>query len=106
MKTKELSFPVWIFLLAIPVCVVLTYAYCNERLECPFCHAGRVDAQGRCSLVLQGKSCSNYSPMPQWNQWTDKERSIYTGNPGHFRAQTCWWCGHTGRMSRIDIWLD
>lgn len=91
----------------VAVLMLLSFStYAGWRVECPFCHAGHVDAQGRCSLVLQGKYCSNYSPMPQWDQWTEKERSSWTGNPGHFRAETCWWCGHTGKMSRIAIWLD
>lgn len=76
------------------------------RVECPFCHAGHVDAQGRCSLVLQGKYCSNYYRHPQWSQMSAKERSKWTGDPGHYKAESCPWCGYTGKMSRIAIWLD
>jgi hypothetical protein len=77
--------------------------YAGWRVECPFCHAGHVDAQGRCAL---GKQCGNYYTLPQWDQWPEKERSMWTGTPGHYRAGTCPWCGHTGKMSRIAIWLD
>src|SRR5436305_9149079 len=73
--------------------------YAGWRVECPFCHAGHVDAQGRCSLVLQGKYCGNYYSHPQWSEMSDKERSEWTGDPGHYKAETCPWCGHTGKMS-------
>jgi hypothetical protein len=77
--------------------------YAGWRVECPFCHAGHVDAQGRCAL---GQQCRNFYPHPQWAQMSDKERSEWTGDPGHYRAETCPWCGHSGKMSRIAIWLD
>ncbi len=80
--------------------------YACWRVECPFCHAGHVDAQGRCPLLHQGQHCGNYYTLPQWDQWSDEERSMWTGNPGHYRAQTCPWCRHTGKMTRLDIWLD
>src|SRR5436305_5937529 len=77
--------------------------YAGWRVECPFCHAGHVDAEGRCTL---GDRCRNYYSLPQWNDWPEKERSMWTGNPGHYRAKICPWCSHSGKMSRISIWLD
>ena len=81
-------------------------AFAAWRVQCPFCHAGRVDAQGRCALVQQGAHCGNFYTHPQWPQMSEKERGEWTGDPGHYRAETCPWCGHTGNMSRIAIWLD
>jgi len=80
--------------------------YAGWRVECPFCHAGHVDSEGRCSLVQQGLHCGNYYGLPQWDEMSEKERSEWTGNPGHYRAEKCPWCGQTGRMSRIAIWVD
>jgi len=84
------------------VCVGATAFFC-QPLECPFCHAGNVDAQGRCEL---GDRCGNYYEFQGWAQWSECERSLYTGNPGHFRAGTCCWCNGSGRMTRLAIWLD
>jgi hypothetical protein len=86
--------------------IVAFVVFACWRVECPFCHAGHVDSQGRCSLVLQGKYCSDYYTHPQWAQMSEEERSEWTGDPGHYRAETCPWCGHTGKMSRIAIWKD
>jgi hypothetical protein len=78
-------------------------AYANSVVECPFCHAGRVDNEGRCRL---GDGCSNYYSQPQWNQMSAKEQNQWTGNPGHHKAKSCPWCGRSGKMSRIAVWLD
>jgi hypothetical protein len=77
--------------------------YAGWQVECPFCHAGHVDAQGRCRL---GDQCREFRPHPQWSQMSEKERSGWTGDPGHWKAATCPWCRHTGKMSRIAIWKD
>jgi len=74
-----------------------------QKVECPFCHAGKVDAQGRCEL---GDRCGNYYPFPQWDKWTQEERDVYTGNPGHFRAGTCWWCNGSDKMTKLAILMD
>ncbi len=87
--------------------MLCTFCICaGWRVECPFCHAGHVDAQGHCRLVQQGLHCGNFYTHPQWAQMSEKERSGWTGDPGHYRAETCPWCGHTGKMSRIAIWVD
>jgi hypothetical protein len=86
------------------LCIFVTFStYAGWQVECPFCHAGHVDAQGRCRL---GNRCGNYYSHPQWAQMSERERSEWTGDPGHYRAKTCPWCGHTGKMSRIAIWMD
>lgn len=78
-------------------------AYANNSVECPFCHAGNVDAQGRCRL---GNQCPKFYHWTQWSEISDKERNTWTGNPGHYKAETCYWCGHTGKMTRWDVWVD
>jgi hypothetical protein len=91
----------------VAVLMLLAFStYAGWGVECPFCHAGHVDAQGRCGLVQQRLHCGNYYTHPQWQQMSEKERGEWTGDPGHYRAETCPWCGHTGKMSRIAIWLD
>jgi hypothetical protein len=85
------------------VLCVAAFVYLAQMVECPFCHAGNVDANGRCNL---GDRCGNYQGFPQWSEWPEERRKVYTGNPGHFRAGTCWWCNGSGRMSRLDILLD
>ena len=75
-------------------------AYAVWPVECPFCHAGHVDAQGRCRL---GNQCRNFYPHPDWAQMSEKERSKWTGDPGHWKAATCPWCGHTGIASRMTV---
>src|SRR5205809_4399098 len=78
-------------------------SYALWSVECPFCHAGHVDAAGRCS---SGDDCRNFYSLPQWNQMSDKEKSLWTGNRGHYRATTCSWCSASGRMNRLSIWMD
>jgi hypothetical protein len=76
------------------------FAYALWSVECPFCHAGNVDTEGRCRL---GSACPNYyfhDDLPE------EEENKWTGNPGHYKAITCPWCSHTGKMSRWEIWLD
>lgn len=84
--------------------VLLAFStFAGWRIVCPFCHAGQVDDQGRCNF---GRQCSNFYSHPQWDQMSEKERSMWTGEPGHYKAESCPWCGHTGKLSRIAIWLD
>lgn len=94
----------------LPIGIILLLAgfvvYAGWEVECPFCHAGHVDSQGRCRLIQQGLHCGNYYTLPDWPQMTEKERSEWTGNPGHYRFETCPWCRRTGKMSRIAIWMD
>src|SRR6185503_20968788 len=88
------------------------FAYAFWRVECPFCHAGRVDATGRCSL---GDNCRNFYGLPQWDEWSDKEKSRWIATMttnrwgrnkyrGHHKAITCSWCSGSGKMSRAAIW--
>ena len=75
--------------------------YSAWQVECPFCHAGHVDSEGRCHTD------GHFSVYWQdWDRMPEKDKSMFTGNPGHYRATTCLWCGHSGKMSRIAIWLD
>ena len=83
--------------------IVSCSTYAGWRVECPFCHAGHVDANGRCAL---GTQCGNFYTHPDWAQMSAQERSVWTGDPGHYKARSCPWCWHTGKMSRIAIWLD
>lgn len=86
------------------VILLLSFSiYAGWQVECPFCHAGHVDVHGRCRL---GDRCRNYYSHPQWSQMPEKDRKEWTGDPGHWKAETCPWCGHTGKMSRIAIWKD
>jgi len=82
---------------------VVFLAYANNSVECPFCHAGQVDAQGHCR---GGNQCPNFCHLSQWSKMSEKERNNWTGNPGHYKAETCPWCGHTGKMTRLAIWAD
>src|SRR5262245_12375217 len=77
--------------------------YAGWRVGFAFCHARDVDTQGRCRL---GDQCGKYYSHPQWSQMSEKERSTWTGDPGHWKFETCPWCGATGTMSRVAIWKD
>jgi hypothetical protein len=75
--------------------------YAGWRVECPFCHAGHVDSEGRCHTA------GHFSVFCEdWDRMSEKDKNMFTGNPGHYKAETCPWCGHSGKMSRMAIWLD
>jgi hypothetical protein len=81
--------------------VLCLSAYAGWRIDCPFCHSGHVDSEGRCH------TSGHFSIYWQdWDRMSEKDKSMFTGNPGHYRAATCPWCGHSGKMSRMAIWLD
>ena len=75
--------------------------YAGWRVECPFCHAGHVDSEGRCHAA------GHFGVFwEDWDRMSEKDKNMFTGNPGHYKAETCPWCGHSGKMSRMAIWLD
>lgn len=75
--------------------------YAAWPVDCPFCHSGHVDSEGRCHTP------GHFSVYWQdWDRKSEKDKSMFTGNPGHYKAATCPWCGHSGKMSRMAIWLD
>lgn len=65
--------------------------YALWEVECPFCHAGNIDASGGCEF---GPECDNL--------YVDD----VTGESRHFDAGSCPWCGSTGKMTNLEIILD
>jgi hypothetical protein len=78
-------------LVALFLVVSCLVTYALWKVECPFCHAGNIDASGQCEL---GNECQNLS--------VDE----VTGESLHFNAGSCPWCSSTGKMTNLDIILD
>jgi hypothetical protein len=102
--SARLQMPEWLLVTCVALFMFVAFlAYVNSSVECPFCHAGNVDAQGLCRL---GNRCPNFYHFPKWSTMSDKDRNNWTGNPGHHKAETCYRCSQTGRITRLDTWDD
>jgi hypothetical protein len=54
--------------------------------ECPVCHAGNVDPDGRCQL---GDECPYYADWMAYPKCEQVPDDVYTGSPGHIRQLYC-----------------
>ncbi len=93
--------------------------YAWWKIECPACHAGNISAEGRCSL---GDACPHFYLKPKpfvglgglpierkkyvWEGAGVVEWIGVTGKKGHRTTATCFYCKHTGKMSRYQTWGD
>jgi transposase-like protein len=70
------------------VCIGALFALLAMEIECPYCHASDRNVNGMCVLQQKGFTC----------------REGY--HEQHFNKVNCPWCGSSGRMSRLDAFLD
>ena len=64
------------------------FTYAGWRVECPFCHNSDANVKGACVKRLRDGHCTeDYGDV-------------------HLNVSFCGWCRHTGKMSRIAIWMD
>ena len=70
-------------------------------IECPVCHGGNVDAEGRCSA---GEACPYLTDKWTWCDNVDSlgSRIPLTGSPGHVLMCFCSACKHRGTITRLD----
>ena len=77
---------------------VALYFYMVGEVACPYCStlsgAGFPDLEGKRVMWIK-----------YWDDMTDEERSAFTGHPGVFMTEHCPYCGRSGRMRRIDIFM-
>ena len=70
-------------------------------IECPVCHGGNVDAEGRCRL---GDDCPYYGDWERW--WRDSsapDLESVTGVPGHRLVSHCPMCGRDGTIRWLEL---
>ena len=69
-------------------------------IECPVCHRGNVDAEGRCRL---GDDCPYYGDWDWWRDSRGPNLESITGVPGHRLMKHCHLCGRDGTIRRLDL---
>ena len=78
--------------------VVVSYLYMVGETECPYCYPVR----GAGLSDLAGKRIMTF---PSWRYIPQEEQSGFTGNPGVYVTEHCPWCGRSGRIRRIDVFM-
>ena len=77
---------------------VALYFYMVGEVPCPYCST----LVGASFSELDGK---RVMAIKYWDKMTEEEQSAFTGNPGVYVTEHCPYCGRSGWMRRIDIFM-